>query len=384
MLFLTGKIPLRVHPLFLLFALIIGWLNTGRFTLALVWVGIIFVSVLVHELGHALTGLGWGQRVQIDLVALGGVTRRNGPKLAWWKEFVIVLCGPLAGFLLGIVAFICAISMANSASHPLILYIFEVTFVVNMFWTVVNLLPIIPLDGGQLLRILMERFFGLKGLKIAQFSSFVLAAVLGMVFFLLHNPILGAIFFLIAFEGFQMWKSVAETTEKDQDNLLLVKMAAAEKTLREGRVEEAIHLFQDVRTEAKEGVIYRAATELLANAFADRGEYGKAYELLNPIRSYLSQDGMKMLQTVAFQNGEIAEAIKIGNELFQNEPNYSIAVLNAVCHALRDEERPAVGWLQSAIREGLPNIAEVLRKPEFDHIRESALFRNFEKNVLSQ
>src|ERR1700727_855793 len=101
MLKFPGKIPVLVHPLFWVLAFLIGWLNTSSILLTLVWVGIIVISVLIHELGHALTAVAFGQQAQIELMGFGGLThRRGGKKLKLWQEFLIVLNGPLAGFAL--------------------------------------------------------------------------------------------------------------------------------------------------------------------------------------------------------------------------------------------------------------------------------------------
>ena len=86
-------------------AALIGWLNTQTIQGALEWTVMIFVSVLFHEFGHALTAVSFGQIARIDLLGFGGLTQRHGPKLNLWKEFLIVLNGPCAGLLLFIIAF---------------------------------------------------------------------------------------------------------------------------------------------------------------------------------------------------------------------------------------------------------------------------------------
>src|SRR5580692_10894316 len=89
----NGKIPVAISPAFWIFAALIGYLWTGTFLGALIWVGIIFVSVLFHEFGHALTALLFGKKPRIELVALGGLTYHDGDKLPFWKQFFITLNG---------------------------------------------------------------------------------------------------------------------------------------------------------------------------------------------------------------------------------------------------------------------------------------------------
>src|SRR4051812_20886609 len=101
---IPGSIPISIYPFFWLLAVGIGWINTFNILGTSIWIGIIFVSVLVHEYGHALTAIFFGQKAQIDLVAMGGITQRHGSKLKLWQDFIIVLNGPLAGLCLGLLA----------------------------------------------------------------------------------------------------------------------------------------------------------------------------------------------------------------------------------------------------------------------------------------
>src|SRR5690606_38971533 len=97
----------------------------------------------------------------------GGVTQYDGPKLKKWQQFLIVFNGPFFGFLLFAAATFC-LQFAWSET-PLLKVGLHLMQIANLFWTVVNLLPILPMDGGHLLRIVLEKFFGMKGLRIALF-----------------------------------------------------------------------------------------------------------------------------------------------------------------------------------------------------------------------
>jgi hypothetical protein len=81
MLVIRGPIPVSIHPLFWGLAALIGWINSQSLMGMLVWMGIIFVSVLIHEFGHALTAVAIRQKANIQLVAMGGLTTFDGPKL---------------------------------------------------------------------------------------------------------------------------------------------------------------------------------------------------------------------------------------------------------------------------------------------------------------
>ncbi len=74
-------IPIAIHPFFWLFSALIGWMMSGTLVGALIWMGIIFFSVLIHEFGHALTATLFKQKARIQFIAMGGVTSFEGPKL---------------------------------------------------------------------------------------------------------------------------------------------------------------------------------------------------------------------------------------------------------------------------------------------------------------
>src|SRR5690625_4019364 len=105
MITIPGKIPVSIHPLFWLIAFFIGWMWTMTLTGALICVFVILFSVLFHEFGHALTAILFGQKTRIELAAFGGFTYREGRKLKLWEEFFVVLYGPIAGFLLFVIAY---------------------------------------------------------------------------------------------------------------------------------------------------------------------------------------------------------------------------------------------------------------------------------------
>lgn len=89
------------------------------------------------------------------------------------------------------------------------------------------------------------------------------------------------------------------------------------------------------------------------------------------------------MQQLAYREGELRHAINLGNQLYQNEPGFESALINALCHSLLGEVRPAIGWLNCAIQDGLPSPRRVLEKKEFDVLRNDALFQELLKKADS-
>src|SRR5438105_12992959 len=88
-------IHVRVHPAFWIVALVFGSsaLNDGLVFL-LVWVACLFVSILIHEMGHVLAGMCFGSRGNIVLYSFGGLAVGSSELESRWQRVVVFLAGP--------------------------------------------------------------------------------------------------------------------------------------------------------------------------------------------------------------------------------------------------------------------------------------------------
>lgn len=144
--FRLGSIPVVIEPLFWLMAFIMG--SNLRGPAIVLWVGVVFVSILVHELGHALASRAFGARAWIRLHSFGGLTYPDR-KLKRSHEILMTLAGPFAGFALA------GLIIGVSRQFPMILaapnvaLLLSLAVQVNVVWGLMNLLPVPPLDGGH-------------------------------------------------------------------------------------------------------------------------------------------------------------------------------------------------------------------------------------------
>lgn len=228
--FSLAGIPVRVHPLFWLMTVLFGF-STGGLIQLLIWIVAVFISILVHELGHALTMRLYGQPSQIVLHGMGGLTIPGSVRWgsAWAnvsltpnQEIFISLAGPGAGFILA--ALIIAGSVMAGGSliltslfglipFPVVSLPFNsqladsvvMTFLwVNIFWGLINLLPVYPLDGGNVARHLLVRADPWAGARKSLWVSVVtgaVVAVLSLIF--IRNLYLALLFGLLAFQSYQ-------------------------------------------------------------------------------------------------------------------------------------------------------------------------------------
>ena len=207
------NIPIAVGTYFWIgSALLGGNVATGpnAVALLLVWIACVFVSIIVHELGHAFAARHFGLQPAVELQGLGGVTRMFGRPMTRAESFWTTLCGPAAGFGLYLAAFAAdrwlrlspggdalyrtptTLDLAAGSAMNFLLFI-------NLWWTVFNLLPILPLDGGQMLRSLL----GPGHLKITEAVGTTLAGTLATLAALRGNWYMAIFLGYLAFVNFQ-------------------------------------------------------------------------------------------------------------------------------------------------------------------------------------
>lgn len=171
-------IPVEVRPTFWLIVALLGlpssWDRDGVAQLV-TWVAIVFVSVLVHELGHALAMRRLGRTPRIELWQLGGLTHwGEGPRVAGWKRAAVSLAGPFAGFALAM-PFVIASASGRVQDGTLAAEVVEQALWVNVGWGLVNLLPILPLDGGHVMEVALGGIAGERGPRLAVVLSIAFA-----------------------------------------------------------------------------------------------------------------------------------------------------------------------------------------------------------------
>ena len=116
----------------------------------------LFVSVVLHELGHSWAAGRYGIHTEsITLWLLGGLASLETIPREWQKEFWIAIAGPTASVLVAAVAY--GIVLVLPASLPVATFIFGWLVVTNLVLTAFNLLPAFPMDGGRILRALLAR-----------------------------------------------------------------------------------------------------------------------------------------------------------------------------------------------------------------------------------
>ncbi|HOM59645.1 MAG TPA: site-2 protease family protein [Kiritimatiellia bacterium] len=179
-------IPIRLDAsLIILMFLLIGNYGNPLYGIA---AGIaLLVSITLHELGHSLTAMAFGCRVRdITLMMMGGcATLLSMPRKAW-QELLMAAAGPavslglaLAGLLLPDVTYRDGhVLFASGWDRFLFLQIGALNATLFVF----NLLPAFPMDGGRMLRAILQQFFmtRLRATWVASRIGRFLALLLGL------------------------------------------------------------------------------------------------------------------------------------------------------------------------------------------------------------
>lgn len=174
-----------VHATFLL---LLGWAAwsawTGAGTGLAVAYGVLFLlavfgSVLLHELGHALTARRYGIRTRrIVLSPIGGIAQLEGMPRRPRQELAVALAGPAVNFVLAAGLWLV---LPLFASAPFVFELLGGVLVANLMLGTFNLLPAFPMDGGRALRaFLAERKGSLQATEIAARVGRVLAVAMGI------------------------------------------------------------------------------------------------------------------------------------------------------------------------------------------------------------
>jgi Zn-dependent protease len=179
--------PVRVQPWFWLMSVILGydaWIRAGvGFVLA--WVACVFVSILLHEFGHIWMGRLFGSHGHIVLFSFGGLAIGSNQLSRRWQRILVLLAGPgiqlvLFGVLVTIywARYLQIDPDAPRGRRDAVQLILEMLLEINLFWPILNLLPIWPLDGGQVTREVCQAIMPSRGTTFSLGISMVVSGVL--------------------------------------------------------------------------------------------------------------------------------------------------------------------------------------------------------------
>ena len=417
--FSIAGIPVSIDPTFFVIVAILG-LYGSSFAVIVAWVVIVTVSILVHELGHAFVYRRYGAEPTIQLYGFGGLT--TGIALPPGRTIVVSLAGPFAGIvLLGLPALV--IDQTMDVTDEFWSTVVGLVVFVNIFWSLVNLLPLLPLDGGHVTSAVIELATGRNPNRPTHIISIVVGGVLVAV--ALYYGLIFAALLALFFVGTnwsalkrigvpELAKELAEGQQKlaagsGRDAIMAGERVAASKPpgdlmraareleawgwLAESNVSNAERALSSLPANAAPSSTVRGALALTAGrddeglalltyglvndpagpdklfAASQAARVGKTQELT---RELLAMDGARGTEPAALfasllhHGGHYAAAARVGDLVFRDgrAPRDKVAFQIACSAGSAGHPDDSLGWLRAAIEHGWSDGARVLSEPD--------------------
>jgi stage IV sporulation protein FB len=229
-------IPIRITPFFWLAAALLGWHPTTNAQgqsdprLLIGWCAAVLISILIHELGHAFAFRYFGTMSHVVLYHFGGVAvpdsygssfnmgRSRNP----YSQIMISLAGPVAQLTAALVVILIVAASGHNVPlygfvgrllpRPLVpdiqsealFYSTQFFLYISVYWALLNLLPVYPLDGGQIARELFVIFGRGDGIKNSLLLSLLTGGGVALLAFGNQDFYLGMLFGMLAFSSYQI------------------------------------------------------------------------------------------------------------------------------------------------------------------------------------
>jgi Zn-dependent protease len=405
--------------------------------LLLEWMLVVLVSVLLHELGHALVARKFGLSPSIKLYSMGGLTSWDSKvTLTPLKHLLISLAGPAAGFLFGGIVFVAGPALFDSSSSQLLSVAYSDLLWVNLGWGIFNLLPMLPLDGGQVLVTLEEWISKRKSRLVSHAISLMVALGITYLALSLRSIWIGILggWFVYTNGG-----ALVQKLQTYRDHKIRPLLDQAHDALTKSEFDEAMVLTREAQKKAHTTALRCEAAQLLIFTLINQHQFQEAEEELIKFNGVFGEDSylkglfyfqkeemataiphLKLafarspteqlgtilyqalinekswvealdlcghsllsdvswklyvnLQNEAFASGEFGVAAQAGSLAFEKQPDPNVAY-NIACSLARDSEiTKACEWLQRAIDSGFNNKDLLFSDPDLNALRLSPEF----------
>src|SRR5262245_8093304 len=425
-------IPVKVQPFLLLVVGFLGYSRNLPFEFLVEWIIVVFISILAHEFGHALTVRAFGMSPQILIYGFGGMTSWTDEKgVSPPKHIAISLAGPFAGFLFGGVVYLSNIALPDLFADHFGRVTYRDLLFVNWGWGIFNLLPVLPLDGGNVAYSIEQWVTKKHRGVITRVVSLLVAGGVGLwalsvgwvwIVFLMglfawNNG--SALFQLLQYDrdgSVRAPLDQAQEAVKNDDGATAVQLAKeALNSARSVEVKEeaqrillqGLILGADVEQAKKEAdrllAVYGQAALLRALAGFERGQLPRAIPVIeysyprspSPELNYTFADALitagrlqeaslliarqqnpeyaavayVALQTAAFYSGEYELSSEAGRQALERTKKPTIAYNIACAEARAGRADEALVWVERAVEMGYRDVEAMASDSDLETLR---------------
>jgi Zn-dependent protease len=309
--FRIGSIPVRVGGSFLLTMLLLGGIGANGVAQAVIWLVVVFLSVMLHELGHAIAVGLFGLTPRIELHGMGGTTTwaqpPDHPGMRPWQVIVVSLAGPFVGFVVGFLTLLIT-AFSRPPDGSLLHHTVLVVIWVNIGWGVLNLLPTLPLDGGNVMATVLTVLFKGRGVRLARIVSMIVSVALAGLSAGFREPWLAFIFGLFAFRNFQAYRQFGAA---QAELALYEQLSQGFGALQREDGRTAIACAEPVVQQARTPELRVEALRLLSYARVLEGHWGPLMAMLEASGRELGPGELERLENAARECGRPEEAERI-------------------------------------------------------------------------
>ena len=372
------NIPIRIHPSFFILLLLFSGLYREISFETISWTLIMVFSLLVHELGHGLAAQRFGANPEIHLESLGGLTLFPDRDLSDKQRFLITLSGPLLESILIVVPYFI---LQNTVIESYALrFLLVATMKLNIYWCLLNLIPVDPLDGGKIARHLLQKLFGQIGLQISLWLGITAAFLIGSYLLSQNHLFFGSLLLIFGFQNIQIFNLL-----RKQKQTPFSLYTEAQRLAKEGDLPSAKSILRRL-IRSKDQHTKSLAAEALAQILHNEHASKEAYHILSEVDPTALKSGKGLLCRLAFEAKNYALVAKFAREIYELEPTYEVALLNSKAFAGLHMPAHAGGWLQTAsLFDGIQPqlIEEVLKDPIYDTVKNQDLFHEHGPKLAS-
>jgi stage IV sporulation protein FB len=322
--FHLAGVPVRVEASFFVIIVLLG-INPYevRPVLIVSWVVIAFVSILLHEVGHAVAFRIFGVHPNITLYGMGGMTSGSG-RLSPTESIAVSLAGPLSVLaLIGLPAlWLQSQGVVGSADGEAILG--QVIWI-NVWWSILNLLPMLPLDGGNVTRSVLDLLTRGRGRRPAEIVSIVVAAGAGLLAY--ASGLYFGMILAVMFVGINV-SSLSQVKQQELGD----ELNFGQRALIEHRPADAQRVAEAVLAKRPSGPMLRTSSELLGWARLWQGDLPGADAAIQRF-AHAGPPSGSFRAAQALAAGRTAEGVATMVWAFANEPPGPSQVLGAIAIA---------------------------------------------------